>query len=321
MNDKYSKFLTNKLLTELFQKYNCVNKISKHLNIPNKTLLIYFNKFNIKYKKLNRQIYNLDLFENYSEESFYLAGFIAADGCVYKNRLDLFLSQKDINFLEKISHFFGKNIKILQYNRNIKSSCVNGVYKVCGIQVTNNKIISDLKQFNITPKKSLTYEFPQNIKSHPYINHFIRGYIDGDGSWSACKGSQVIKCSMLGTKDCLENIRDIININCNSKDYGCFYKLGNVYYLEYGGAIICSKIRKFLYKDSTLYLDRKRNIPYSVITKSDEEISMNDCILPKISKEELINDLKNYNTQTMIAKKHNCSKGLITYLKKKYNII
>ena len=45
-------------------------------------------------------------------------------------------------------------------------------------------LVETLISYGCTPRKSLTLKFPDfNIfKSQSLINHFIRGYFDGDGS-------------------------------------------------------------------------------------------------------------------------------------------
>jgi hypothetical protein len=83
------------------------------------------------------------------------------------------------------------------------------------------------------------------------IRHFIRGYFDGDGCIICTNKTRSI--NLLGTPNFLTmcqkhfNVYNILHKNHNSSLTVRFDAFGKTAY----------KIAEFLYKDSTIYLDRK----------------------------------------------------------------
>lgn len=202
-----------------------------------------------------------NFFENIdNEKKAYWLGFIAADGCVSRNRNSLYLSiglsARDIEHLKKFKNDTGSSSKIIIYdvaNRKGQS------YKSCSIQIYNKKICSDLISHGIIERKSLKLKFNQNFHNQELIKHFIRGYFDGDGCISVSKKEKnKVKFSLLGTQDFLDGcsrfLSEKIKIKYkNSKNY----INRNYYELEWSGRINCKKILDYLYEDSNIFLDRK----------------------------------------------------------------
>ena len=111
------------------------------------------------------------------------------------------------------------------------------------------------------PNKTFTYLVPEWIINHPLVHHFMRGYFDGDGSISYCglgQGRTVkqFSWSLLGTKLFIDQYRNLLSQYCNVSLAKILEK-DNVYTISYSGNINVAKITKFLYKNSTICLDRK----------------------------------------------------------------
>lgn len=108
----------------------------------------------------------------------YLLGFIAADGTVSKdsNQVKISLSTIDLNFLEKIQ-------KEMEIEKPIFTYETNNGFMVSELKFTSERIKKQLATYNIVPRKTYSFEFPQKLKKEYYID-FIRGYFDGDGSVS-----------------------------------------------------------------------------------------------------------------------------------------
>lgn len=150
-----------------------------------------------------------------SLQSVYWAGFLAADGNIYKDMLSLALADKDIQHLYQFKND-------IQASQNIKPNN-KGEYKINRIQIYSKKICNDLTElYNITPKKSLTLKPPNNL-SDDEKDAFICGYIDGDGC--ICLGAngnhQALNINILGTVELLsfikERLEEIINEKIKTK--------------------------------------------------------------------------------------------------------
>lgn len=211
---------------------------------------------------------NENFFRENTEQTFYIAGFIAADGCIYKpkgNRqksLSIEISYKDHTLLSSIQQALNSNHKLYQRKRKR----FNVVSHNITLLITSNKLCNDLQEiFGIGQRKSLTYSLPKKLLNHPLIHHFIRGYIDGDGSFSFSNSKRRIekeyisqaKMSLLGSKIFLKQVRYILSNKCNTSNKQKIYKTKNIYTIYYGGNKQISNIIDILYNNATLYLKRK----------------------------------------------------------------
>lgn len=164
-----------------------------------------------KYSHRERQCkLNDNYFENYTLQNCYYAGFIAADGNIDKDKrkLTIGLSMKDISFLE----LFRENI---DSDYRIYTGVTRNEFYNASLSILSPKICSDLeKNFNITPQKSLTL-LPPNIENVDFLDAFIVGLIDGDGTISTTKktlkdgrNSDRFYISIIGTKEMLTMVKN-----------------------------------------------------------------------------------------------------------------
>ena len=193
-------------------------------------------------------------------ESFYWAGFLAADGNITNNSTRCELAIIDQNHVEKLANFGAtdKNITI-----NTRKPVQIRDYEIktrksASISFYSKQIVKDLENnFGIVPAKSLIYNLPEKMWDHENIRHFIRGYIDGDGSWFKITKNKHLALKVLGTKEFLTNLTNHFTIILNlNKDKYIGYP-GGCYAVSYGGTNTCSKIYKYLYNGADLYLQRK----------------------------------------------------------------
>jgi hypothetical protein len=212
---------------------------------------------------------NEDIFDIDSEVGFYLAGFIAADGNVFNDirsntlSLNIGLSRKDKPHLIKIKEamcFTGPISDHKHYNKKYDTDYLSSKLQI----YCSKKIINDLERnFNVVPNKTFIYQFPNNIILHSMVRHFIRGYFDGDGSFyldHANRNSSSMCFDLLGTKSFLETVCNILERDCNLQSKAVVNPIKNIYRLRYSGTNLISKIVNYLYKDATIYLNRKFDI-------------------------------------------------------------
>lgn len=273
--------ITKEYLEELYCKLGTLKQVARFLNCDPGTVKNKMISFGLEYKPQVRHTCDHDFFSRDNEESFYLAGFIAADGCVksHKNKetniLYIGLSSKDEEFLIKLRDTMKSDAKVRKYI--VKQSNRNKKWKdteKSELVITSKKMCDDLLRFNITERKTLTYIFPEWLKTHPLKHHFIRGYNDGDGSFHTPKlsGNRTVKqlfFSLRGTTSFLKECREVLEKECELENRTKDIRISsNCGVLEYGGNGVLKKIVDFLYKDATIYLDRKYDIVKSIFTES-----------------------------------------------------
>jgi hypothetical protein len=198
--------------------------------------------------KCNDNIFN----QPCTETQFYWIGFLAADGHITKDgyRLNLKLGAKDINHVEKFRSFIEATNPIENDNGQPR------------LRISSPKIITDLRQFGIVNNKSLIYQWPEKIPRQ-YQAHFIRGYIDRDGYWGSDKAQYPsLNLDICGTPGFLEKVSEIFRGQNLLSQRGGGRKWSNnaIQHLAIGGNRQSIPIACYLYKDSTIYLVRKREI-------------------------------------------------------------
>jgi len=112
--------------------------------------------------------YNLDLFFNEDDISYYLLGALIADGCVNNKTCRITLTSADLDWIELIKNMICPTIKL---------EMVGNSYR---ININSKQLKTWLIDHRCVPKKSLTVKFP--IIPNQYLPDFLRGCIDGDGS-------------------------------------------------------------------------------------------------------------------------------------------
>ena len=254
-----------KKIVESYLVHQSVRKVGMELGISHEMARYKLKKLGVLNKPIKYEC-NDDYFQFDTSEIFYWAGFIAADGCVklkngkYK-QLSIGLARKDHNHVEKFKKavgFSGSVHKIISQG-HIRSE----------ITISSGKLFDDLSRFNIVPCKSLIYTFPEWLVNHFNVNHFMRGYNDGDGSFyrSLNKGRTVeqLYFGLRGTKKFLIAYKQILEQNCKLRKSDKKPRANcGIYTLEYGGTRVVGQIRDFLYKDAEQNkLERKYNIAYS----------------------------------------------------------
>lgn len=244
-------FLSGKSLTQISKEYKvCRGTLALRLKLDGYNIVNLQNE-----TKFNEHVF--DVID--TEEKAYWLGFIYADGCILtpnkstskpRYTFELSLQLSDINHLNKFNLF-------MQHNKqNVKVDSFR-----CRWVVTNKHLWETLNSYGCTPQKSLTLKFPNlNIfKDKSLIRHFIRGYFDGDGCLSRSIHPKTVSVvvNVLGTPEFLNELEINSNFprNSISRYHNKKHSLQTVSLLFKKSEAV--KFINFLYKDSTIYLDRK----------------------------------------------------------------
>lgn len=190
-----------------------------------------------------------------SHEKAYWVGFLAADGSVSKKQVSLHLATRDIKQIEKFHAFLGSGHKITTRPVPLKGK----VHSLSGFSFCSPKIMSDLATHNILRNKSKVYPFSSNIPSQ-FLNAYILGMIDGDGSFGVSKSGQA-HMNLMATYDVCSKILEIF------RERGLVYTKGRhihksgtpgLFYLCVGGNLQVKGICNWLYEsNSDFALPRK----------------------------------------------------------------
>lgn len=179
-------------------------------------------------------------------EKAYWLGFLYADGYVSKNAFGCALKQQDKKHLEKFKAAIGSThpVKIL----TATGFSVGKPY--CRLLIANQTISNQLRALGINENKSQSANYPA-INS-TLDRHFIRGYLDGDGSWAKSKKSASgFTMKICGTKSILESIAIRLRLPVEKvKPHK------NIFILEKSGKDVL-RLMNYLYTNADTYLERK----------------------------------------------------------------
>jgi len=159
------------------------------------------------------------------------------------------LSAKDKKHLLKLKDFMKTSAPI------IESSV--GKYDIVRFQVTHPFLSKRLIELGITTGR-LNYRKCINVIPKKLVNHWIRGFFDGDG----CAGKTKIAIHFVGTNELLEWVRNSFQeyTNITSKMSIRKFKHSRVSHMAIYGRIQVADASKWLYRNATIWLERKRVI-------------------------------------------------------------
>lgn len=191
-----------------------------------------------------------------NEEKAYWYGFIHADACVHRTSLRLILEASDKPHIEKFNKFLKSEYEI--HLRNRKSD--GKIRKKARLIVTDKNFTDRLRELGITPHRKYfdLSELPQEL-----YHHWVRGYFDANGCITRIinKGNRYTARINFSApnKDIIIWIKDQLMQFSKIPDKKV-QKIKNkeAYCIDYGGKNICEKIYNYMYKDATVFLDRKK---------------------------------------------------------------
>jgi len=186
-----------------------------------------------------------------SENKAYFLGYIFADGYHHEktHTLSLQLHDKDIQTLETISQEIYNDYKPLLKIKN---------FDLHRFSVTSQQISKSLIVHGCTQNKTFKLTFPNTVPQY-LIKHFIRGYMDGDGSIYFKKYNQSVE--FIATESFCTTLNDIfvskLNITPKNIEIKKHSSNGSIFRLRYCKRKDIITILSWLYSDSSIHLDRK----------------------------------------------------------------
>ena len=176
-------------ITKLYQEGKTAKEISSLLGFKyHQPVYNYFKKMGWRRTgKTGKRIYkvNEDFFKCINtEEKAYILGFICADGHVEKDRLNITVSIKDRDILEKIRYAMHSNHPIKEVQRTNPYKKTNRENLILSeLMIGSVELVKPLFNMGLTTNKTYTLN-GDILKYIPkyLIRDFLRGYFDGDGN-------------------------------------------------------------------------------------------------------------------------------------------
>lgn len=176
-------------ITKLYQEGRTAKEISSLLGFKyHQPVYNYFKKMGWERAgKTGKRIYkvNEDFFKCINtEEKAYVLGFICADGHIERDRLNIIVSIKDKDILEKIRCAMHSNHPIKEVQRiNPYKKTNRETLTLVELMIGSVELVKPLFDMGLTTNKTYTLN-GDILKYIPkyLMRDFLRGYFDGDGN-------------------------------------------------------------------------------------------------------------------------------------------
>ena len=238
------------------------SEISEVLNRSNDAIQVKANRMGLKKSPYFCDYHYFDVID--TEEKAYWLGFITADGWISKSEktgagvTGIELQYGDIGHLKKFNKSIGGNYQVTERWRpcSISKKDPNKLNHMCIIRVFSLIMYDSLCKLGFSNNKSYNFSIP-NIQDD-LIRHYLRGYFDGDGC--LCFTNKSFKVNFITASKKLNNdVADILIINkFNIIESNYINDFGTVMYkIDINRKQDKINFLDWIYKDSSIYLDRK----------------------------------------------------------------
>ena len=187
----------------------------------------------------------------------YWLGFIAGDGSIgrygnFKSKhFSMALKKKDDYHLKTLANLLGYSTDYVKYSRE----------KVASLQIASKRLYDDLIKRGIRPRKANNID--EKIIPDNYFWQFFLGLFDADGHIGIyySKKEKIYRFSVFGQEKLITEIKNRTGIDVGSL---IKHKNGKLSY-QLTGRVQIKKLLKLIYKDSSYFLKRKKEIANKIL--------------------------------------------------------
>lgn len=199
-----------------------------------------------------------DAFSIRGREPDFWAGVIAADGCVQGDRtLRLGFKSGDRRFLEEWRSWIGSEHKISRLTRKLNGRAHEAV-QLC---VSSMQLVQDLnKNYNITPRKSLTLKPPGDI-----TYEYLSGLFYGDGYVSRITDTSWA-IGWCGSREVINAVQDVFSDLSRAR--AGRYTISEACKIVYRGRFNTEKIARIILENSPFEMDRKSELLRQIVNNA-----------------------------------------------------
>lgn len=280
---KYNILRENRIC-KMYQDGGTLEELGRFFYMHPTSILMILRRHGVQTRPTKEPLYHRkELFFDIinTEHKAYFFGMLYADGNVARDSPSIVLSlqEEDRYLVEELNALVSNDRPVLErpYDGNPNHK------RQWGLTIYSQHMKDVLIGYGMVPAKSLIKEYPtvMKVSCEDIQRHFIRGYFDGNGNvserprkyYGIMYSDTVFKHTVVitSTLNMCEEIQKTINAFCpgvTSHIYKPNKKSDvNTYTFVIQGVNNTGKFLKWLYKDSTIYMQRKKVIADSIISK------------------------------------------------------
>ena len=243
-------------IVQTYEAGHSAKAIGRAYNLPGKDAVIgALRRANTRIRpntEANRlYTINHEAFDVVAPESAYWWGFIYADGSVCRHKsLTVGLRHTDVDHVIALNEFLQSDAPVKIRDRWLKPH--KGAY----LHVTSQHMGARLEELGVLAHRPSVDLVIKNLPQK-FTSHWLRGYFDGDGSVDYHKNKQP-RIRFCGRLELVSWIRKTLADECARNPKLKFYKHATgLYYIGYSGTRSVAVIMEYMYRDATIFLERK----------------------------------------------------------------
>jgi len=266
---KYPTYIYDKIVELYNQGFGHVN-ISKKLDIPFSTVVYTIRRLirnrrnfdDARVLKSKIMLKNSTYFDFIDcHEKAYWLGFLFADGWLRgekgRKAIGFSLKYEDAYMVKNFARLFDRvrDVKIIEQYLKV----TNKYYKRAYFEISSLYLFNSLVDKGLYPRKTFSTEMKlfKTMERSEFLNSFILGFFDGDGSIGAAQRGDV-RISFCGLREVLCWLKNILMHKFDLND-NKIYDAKSISALAWSGKQIKAPMN-WLYKDSPIRLGRKYKI-------------------------------------------------------------
>jgi hypothetical protein len=216
------------------------------------SILKLLKENNIKSRTISKYSVNESFFEKIdSEFKSYILGWMYSDGNVTSDKFRIQIQEEDAYILEWIAKQLEYNGPLYSIKPPLKYPWRKHQKCLC---ISRKKMVQDLIKLGCVYNKSLILNFPNESQIPKYLlSHFMRGYMDGDGSIRKRKSGS-LNCSFVCSFNFLNGFSILAKENNWTYNVYDKNKSKQVMFTDNNNAV---KFLSYIYKNNNVCLHRK----------------------------------------------------------------
>ena len=255
-------------------------------------------------------------------EKFYFLGFFAADGCNFKkqNEVKIKLQKGDLELLEKFKKLLESDRPIYEVYDKPNGSR-KGSYS-SNFRLTSKYFCSRLEELGLPERKTYCLHFPDYIPEK-YLRDYVRRIFDGDGSITINRVGKERGASDIAGHPCfLKELKTVIENTLSINIV--FYQISETCaHLKINRQEDIKLFMDWMYKESSLYLERKFQIYQEFLSLRDYSVETKGQKQRRIESQEneIINAYLSCVNNKEICEKYKISNNTLYRILQRNNII
>ena len=190
----------------------------------------------------------------------YILGFIAADGCICRGRLQIALKREDRGHLERLAAAMGSNTPVGDY----LATCGKKKVPYSVLMLHSKQLVADLARLGIHPRKSHTvrpWDGPDELMPAYWL-----GVMDGDGSLYEAKRDKNWRLGLVGNQMMTDGFRDFIQSRLGIASNDAEQRRQS-FIITWRKLPQVQAIVRLLYADAPMCLDRKKIKAQTILSR------------------------------------------------------